>query len=136
MDTQASESPHTLHVRFARRVGMEAGPASEPANLRVCRLTHTKQPRNPRNVSDRNLVFLDGLRGLAALYVMVGHARWVLREGYSEGFLKHLLECTGVGIPKAARLWNEKMAMAELTFNIRIGWLNLDSRGEPKQSDL
>src|SRR5438552_18554076 len=42
--------------------------------------------------SDRfrlNLQFVDGLRGLAALYVMVGHARWLLWEGYSEGFLKH-----------------------------------------------
>lgn len=35
------------------------------------------------------LRFLDGLRGLAAFYVMVGHARWLLWEGYSEGFLKH-----------------------------------------------
>jgi len=36
-----------------------------------------------------NLQFLDGLRGLAACYVMVGHARWLLWEGYSEGFQKH-----------------------------------------------
>jgi peptidoglycan/LPS O-acetylase OafA/YrhL len=35
------------------------------------------------------LLFLDGLRGLAAFYVMVGHARWLLWEGYSEGFQKH-----------------------------------------------
>lgn len=35
------------------------------------------------------LAFLDGLRGLAAFYVMVGHARWLLWEGYSEGFKKH-----------------------------------------------
>lgn len=33
--------------------------------------------------------FLDGLRGLAAVYVMVGHSRWLLWEGYSEGFLRH-----------------------------------------------
>jgi peptidoglycan/LPS O-acetylase OafA/YrhL len=26
---------------------------------------------------------------LAAFYVMVGHARWLLWEGYGEGFLKH-----------------------------------------------
>lgn len=36
--------------------------------------------------SRHNLAFLDGLRGLAALYVMVGHARWLLWEGYS-GFM-------------------------------------------------
>jgi peptidoglycan/LPS O-acetylase OafA/YrhL len=34
------------------------------------------------------LLFLDGLRGLAAFYVMVGHARWLLWEGY-EGFQRH-----------------------------------------------
>ena len=34
-------------------------------------------------------MFLDGLRGLAAFYVMVGHARWLLWEGYAEGFQKH-----------------------------------------------
>ena len=36
-----------------------------------------------------DLRFLDGLRGLAALYVMIGHARWLLWEGYSEGYLQH-----------------------------------------------
>ena len=36
-----------------------------------------------------SLIFLDGLRGLAAFYVMVGHARWLLWEGYSVGFQKH-----------------------------------------------
>lgn len=35
------------------------------------------------------LQFLDGLRGLAAIYVMIGHARWLLWEGYSEGYVKH-----------------------------------------------
>jgi peptidoglycan/LPS O-acetylase OafA/YrhL len=39
--------------------------------------------------ANRNLVFLDGLRGLAAFYVMVGHARWLLWEGYSNGFQRH-----------------------------------------------
>ncbi len=34
------------------------------------------------------LRFLDGLRGLAALYVMLGHARWILWRGY-EDFFKH-----------------------------------------------
>lgn len=39
--------------------------------------------------TNKQIVFLDGLRGLAALYVMIGHARWLLWEGYSEGYLKH-----------------------------------------------
>jgi peptidoglycan/LPS O-acetylase OafA/YrhL len=42
----------------------------------------------PKTEND-GLLFLDGLRGLAAFYVMVGHARWLLWEGYSEGFQKH-----------------------------------------------
>ena len=34
-------------------------------------------------MSDRsNLKFLDGLRGIAAFYVVVGHARWLLWEGF------------------------------------------------------
>lgn len=36
-----------------------------------------------------NTKFLDGLRGIAALYVMIGHARWLLWEGFAEGYLKH-----------------------------------------------
>jgi len=39
--------------------------------------------------SETNLLFMDGLRGLAAFYVMTGHARWLLWEGYSEGFRHH-----------------------------------------------
>jgi peptidoglycan/LPS O-acetylase OafA/YrhL len=39
-----------------------------------------------------NIKVLDGLRGLAALYVMIGHARWLLWEGYSEGYLIHTAE--------------------------------------------
>lgn len=35
------------------------------------------------------ITFLDGLRGLAALYVMLGHARWLLWEGFSDGFALH-----------------------------------------------
>lgn len=40
-------------------------------------------------VSRYKLQFLDGIRGLAALYVLVHHARWVLWEGYNQGYLKH-----------------------------------------------
>jgi peptidoglycan/LPS O-acetylase OafA/YrhL len=35
------------------------------------------------------LRFLDSLRGLAALYVVIGHARWLLWEGYTSGYLQH-----------------------------------------------
>lgn len=37
----------------------------------------------------QELLFLDSLRGFAALYVVIGHARWLLWEGYTEGYLKH-----------------------------------------------
>jgi len=33
--------------------------------------------------------FLDILRGLAAFYVLVGHAKWLLWEGYTEGYKNH-----------------------------------------------
>src|SRR5665647_3307561 len=38
---------------------------------------------NKPSKANGSLLFLDGLRGLAAFYVMVGHARWLLWEGYS-----------------------------------------------------
>lgn len=38
-----------------------------------------------------SLKFLDGLRGLAALYVVVGHARWLLWEGFT-GFQSHVTQ--------------------------------------------
>lgn len=41
------------------------------------------------NKHQNNILFLDGIRGLAAFYVMVGHARWLLWEGFSEGYIKH-----------------------------------------------
>lgn len=44
---------------------------------------------NSQELSGSSLVFLDGLRGLAAIYVMVGHARSLLWEGYSLGFVLH-----------------------------------------------
>ena len=43
---------------------------------------------NAARIPDR-LAFLDGLRGLAALYVMLGHARWLLWEGFAAGYLQH-----------------------------------------------
>jgi peptidoglycan/LPS O-acetylase OafA/YrhL len=45
--------------------------------------------RATAQASTTNLAFLDGMRGIAAAYVMVGHARWLLWEGYSEGYLRH-----------------------------------------------
>ena len=36
-----------------------------------------------------NIRFLDGLRGIAALIVLIGHARLLLWEGYSTGFKVH-----------------------------------------------
>lgn len=41
------------------------------------------------STTDQSLQFLDGLRGLAALYVVVGHARWLLWEGLNEGYRLH-----------------------------------------------
>jgi peptidoglycan/LPS O-acetylase OafA/YrhL len=35
------------------------------------------------------LPFLDGLRGLAALYVVIFHARWLMWEGFTEGYSRH-----------------------------------------------
>lgn len=48
-------------------------------------LVTTQNPVTRRH----DLIFLDGLRGLAALYVMLGHARWLLWEGYSTGYAQH-----------------------------------------------
>ena len=36
-----------------------------------------------------NTSILNGIRGLAALYVLIGHARWLLWEGYNGGYLLH-----------------------------------------------
>ncbi len=36
-----------------------------------------------------NTKFLDGLRAIAAVYVMIGHARWLLWEGYTNGYTQH-----------------------------------------------
>jgi len=45
----------------------------------------TERPTPPTD----HIGFLDGLRGLAAVYVMLGHARYVLHEGFSSGFQLH-----------------------------------------------
>jgi len=37
----------------------------------------------------KKILFLDGLRGIAALYVLIGHARWLLWEGYENGYKLH-----------------------------------------------
>lgn len=42
----------------------------------------------PSQVLSRTFI-LDVLRGLAALYVLIGHARWLLWEGYTEGYKLH-----------------------------------------------
>jgi len=38
---------------------------------------------------ETTLLYLNTLRGIAAIYVMVGHSRWLLWEGYNLGFLRH-----------------------------------------------
>jgi peptidoglycan/LPS O-acetylase OafA/YrhL len=43
------------------------------------------------------LAFLDGLRGLAALYVLVGHARWLLWEGFYNGYKSHAAQYSLAG---------------------------------------
>ncbi len=40
-------------------------------------------------IVSKNLNILDALRGLASIYVLVGHARWLLWEGYHEGYKLH-----------------------------------------------
>ncbi|MCC7207001.1 MAG: acyltransferase [Anaerolineae bacterium] len=37
----------------------------------------------------RNVPFLDSLRGLAAIYVLFVHARWLLWEGFISGYFQH-----------------------------------------------
>lgn len=51
--------------------------------------TTPRAPATRGNSADHGLQFLDGLRGLAALYVVVGHARWLLWEGVNEGYRLH-----------------------------------------------
>ncbi|WP_053976064.1 acyltransferase family protein [Mangrovimonas xylaniphaga] len=40
------------------------------------------------------LKFLDTFRGIAAFYVVVGHSRWLLWEGYSSGYVHHTQDYT------------------------------------------
>src|SRR4029077_1171968 len=77
-------------LRRARRGGARPrslSPSDQPGGHRVT-APDERAPSSKRDLRAR-LAFLDGLRGLAAFYVMVGHARMLLWEGYSEGFLKH-----------------------------------------------
>jgi peptidoglycan/LPS O-acetylase OafA/YrhL len=53
-------------------------------------------PRASSPEAEKDILFLDGLRGLAALYVMVGHARWLLWEGY-ESYRRHPGDYTAAG---------------------------------------
>jgi peptidoglycan/LPS O-acetylase OafA/YrhL len=46
-------------------------------------------PAPSARVGPRSTVFLDGLRGLAAFYVVLHHAFWLLQEGYTAGYLAH-----------------------------------------------
>jgi peptidoglycan/LPS O-acetylase OafA/YrhL len=49
--------------------------------------TAAKQTTFPQ--TGNSTVFLDGCRGLAAFYVVVGHARYLLTAGYRDGFIQH-----------------------------------------------
>ena len=46
---------------------------------------------------ENSLTFLDSLRGFAAVYVMIGHSRWLLWEGYNPGYLSHISQYTILG---------------------------------------
>jgi peptidoglycan/LPS O-acetylase OafA/YrhL len=50
--------------------------------------------RNASNQQAGKLLFLDGLRGLAAAYVVLGHGRALFWEGFTDGFLKNTYSYT------------------------------------------
>ncbi len=50
-----------------------------------------------RGANDSSFVFLDGLRGLAALFVVRHHARWLLWEGMAEGYNLHPEQYSAAG---------------------------------------
>ncbi|MFT3738847.1 MAG: acyltransferase [Breznakibacter sp.] len=58
------------------------------------------------NKAVKSTIFLDGIRGLAAFYVLIGHARWLLWEGYSEGYVLH---------PESYNIW-EKFLVYLMSF--------------------
>jgi len=43
----------------------------------------------PEIKATQSTTFLDGFRGLSALYIVIHHARYLLHEGYSEGYQLH-----------------------------------------------
>lgn len=45
----------------------------------------------------KQTTFLDGLRGLAAFYVLISHARYILHEGNPNGFKLHAHEYSALG---------------------------------------
>lgn len=57
--------------------------------MALLRGTPSHDPAAPLAGRARDLPFLDGLRGFAALYVMMFHARWLLWEGFVSGYLQH-----------------------------------------------
>ncbi len=75
------------------RASPKIRPALSASGPRSCAITgtitHGYSSPTVGPQSAGGLLFLDGLRGLAAFYVMVGHARWLLWEGYSDGYLRH-----------------------------------------------
>ncbi len=58
--------------------------------LKVCEtLGNHRENKQNHHLLVMNIRFLDGLRGIAALMVLIGHARLLLWEGYTAGFKTH-----------------------------------------------
>jgi len=68
------------------------------------------------NQHKSDTLFLDGIRGFAAFYVMVGHSRWLLWEGYTLGYSQHpdqynWLETTIVHVLSSFRYGHEAVLL-------------------------